>query len=215
MLDQLIGLGVSQDNIYLIRPIEYEINKFYSSFEYEMFDKRKLSQTEIQRVLFDMLVNFRDICDKNGLNYCLYDGTLIGALRHKGFIPWDDDIDVAMPYEDYLKLCDCIKNEDTRYPLLSWDRDENYEWLLVRMVDDYTRIAIPEHTVIGAFLDIFLLCGYPDNQEEVEAKWDESVKAHKEWYAYYILRDTSVAPKDYRRALFNDLYNKKFSQTIP
>ncbi len=49
----------------------------------------------------EMLQKFVNICERNNLTYYLGDGTLLGAIRHKGFIPWDDDIDVLMPYADY------------------------------------------------------------------------------------------------------------------
>ena len=59
---------------------------------------------ELQECEFEMLVKFRDYCDKHNLRYYLCGGTLIGAIRHKGFIPWDDDIDVMMPRPDLDKF---------------------------------------------------------------------------------------------------------------
>ena len=58
----------------------------------------------------DILKAFRDFCDSHGLRYYLCGGTLIGAIRHHGFIPWDDDIDVMMPRPDYLKFINLNKN---------------------------------------------------------------------------------------------------------
>lgn len=63
-------------------------------------EKRK----KVWAVLLDMLFKFDNVCKRNGLTYYLIDGSLLGAVRHKGFIPWDDDIDVTMPREDYEKL---------------------------------------------------------------------------------------------------------------
>lgn len=65
---------------------------------------RKISETEKKRISYDMLVYFADFCESHNLRYFLAYGTLLGAVRHGGFIPWDDDIDVWMLREDYDKL---------------------------------------------------------------------------------------------------------------
>ena len=65
----------------------------------DIIQSEKLKKLEVE-----MLITFADICDKLGLKYYLIGGTLIGAIRHKGFIPWDDDIDVGMFREDYEKF---------------------------------------------------------------------------------------------------------------
>ena len=67
---------------------------------------RKLQETE-----YDILCAYDDFCRKQHLEYTLYAGSLLGAIRHKGFIPWDDDIDVAMTRAEYTKFCEMIKKE--------------------------------------------------------------------------------------------------------
>ena len=62
------------------------------------------SLSEIKKAEFQILCTFKKICEENNLRYFLCGGTLLGAIRHKGFIPWDDDIDVTMPYDDYLRF---------------------------------------------------------------------------------------------------------------
>ncbi len=66
---------------------------------------------EAQLIMLDMLVEFDAICAKHNLQYWLDSGTLLGAVRHQGFIPWDDDIDLSMPVEDYLKFQEIAKDE--------------------------------------------------------------------------------------------------------
>ena len=72
---------------------------------------QKLSHREIQLYLLDILKAVDAFCAKEGIRYSMAYGTLLGAVRHKGFIPWDDDIDVVMPRKDYDKLYEISKEE--------------------------------------------------------------------------------------------------------
>ena len=65
---------------------------------------KKMTHEEVQAVAFDILKAVAAFCEKEGLRYTLSSGSMIGAVRHKGFIPWDDDIDLEMPYPDYLEF---------------------------------------------------------------------------------------------------------------
>ena len=68
----------------------------------------ELSLEEIKMIELSLLTEFDRLCKENGLYYTLCGGTLLGAVRHKGFIPWDDDVDVLMPRPDYDRLLNNI-----------------------------------------------------------------------------------------------------------
>lgn len=90
---------------------------------------RRLQLTQVE--ILDEIVR---ICEKHGLRYYLTGGTLLGALRHKGFIPWDDDLDIAMPREDYIKFCEFCKTElAPAYMLHDISTDDRY-WLIFAKV---------------------------------------------------------------------------------
>ena len=64
---------------------------------------------EVKQTELNILIQFDNFCQREGFYYTLAGGTLLGAIRHKGFIPWDDDIDVMMPREDYNRLLKTLK----------------------------------------------------------------------------------------------------------
>jgi lipopolysaccharide cholinephosphotransferase len=122
----------------------------------------------LQLVLLDMLVEIDRICKKHHIRYCIIAGTLLGAVRHKGFIPWDDDLDVGMTRENYLtfrKACE-IDLDKTRFFFQDHATDKYYRWgygRLRRKDSEFVRVG-QEHMKMrtGIFLDVFPLDSVPD-----------------------------------------------------
>lgn len=82
---------------------------------------------KVQPILLEMLKEIRRVCDENGIRYFLYRGTFLGAVRHKGFIPWDDDMDVAMLRSDYEKFCEIAPQKlSDEYCFQNWHTDRDY-----------------------------------------------------------------------------------------
>lgn len=167
--------------------------------------------TPLQKELIKMLKWFNDFCEEKKLTYYSVGGTLLGAVRHKGFIPWDDDIDVAMPREDYNKLIKIIGNKIISHYMLETPSSpyEDYCYPYCKLYDINTTLV--EHynvpLVRGIFLDIFPLDGV-GNDKKSGLKWYKSIQ-HS--YNFYLTR---VAAKRKGRSFIKN-FAITVSQKIP
>lgn len=120
LTEQLTALGCSSKRVFVLPDGNYYIKNAKKRMM-EMYGSKmeQASFKEVQSARLRLLCEFKKICEENGLSYFLDSGTLLGAVRHQGFIPWDDDIDVAMPYEDCKRLAE-ISFSGGRYGLLSY-----------------------------------------------------------------------------------------------
>ena len=129
---------------------------------------RKLENLEVKSCVFNILCEFADFCDQHGLRYYLSGGTLLGAVRHKGFIPWDDDIDLLMPRPDFDKLHELLKKENIRpyYKLISLQMGNSF-WPFAKVIDTRTHVK-NEYSNVDQHLwiDIFPMDGLPDDKQE-------------------------------------------------
>ena len=114
---------------------------------------------DIRKVQLNLLTRLDSVCESHGLRYYLAYGTCIGALRHKGFIPWDDDVDVLMPYEDTRKLLRLQQEFGERYFIQSKDTDSDYRSISMRLRDLQTtcieRDEVGLKTAKGIYIDIY------------------------------------------------------------
>lgn len=125
----------------------------------------------VQQAELEILRDFISLCEKNGLIYFGVAGTGIGGLRHHGFIPWDDDIDVAMPRKDFERFVEIADREYTdRYTVLNGEHYENYPLMTTRWVMNGTRfVEWPLKGIdcpLGIFLDIYPLDNIPDDEKK-------------------------------------------------
>ena len=127
----------------------------------EDFSHYNAEGTQLRRAqnkMLDILKIVSEICDKNGIPYWLEGGTLLGAVRHKGFIPWDDDLDICVLRKDMHRLKKClIKELPSDYEFLDRFTKWNYARLYAKVCDKKSNVVEPDRNGIeyGVFIDIF------------------------------------------------------------
>lgn len=153
---------------------------------------RKLTLNEIKKIELEILLELDSFCKKNNLVYYLSGGTLLGAIRHHGFIPWDDDIDVCMPRRDYEYLIDNFQT--TKFYLQVWSsKTESLNAPFAKIVDmrtaGYNQYQ-DTNTLSKLWIDIMPIDGLPNNENEV-------IKIYKrcKMYRYILSRTTAIIGK--------------------
>jgi len=132
---------------------------------------RELSQQELKNVELELLRYLDQFCKSNGIRYSIGEGTLIGAVRHKGFIPWDDDIDVIMLREDFEKFKTLY--HDGRYKLIKTGKGELFPMFYMRLSDTKTVVDFPNidpYYEGGVWIDILPIDNIPDSDVELRHK---------------------------------------------
>lgn len=122
---------------------------------------------QMQKKQLEILRELDRVCKKRGLRYCLSSGTCLGAVRHKGFIPWDDDVDVYMSWFDVEKLIEHKADLQSKYFVQSYKTDPQFKSTHYRLCDSETSCFLKEDEGLdinhGIFIDIYVYYPYPDN----------------------------------------------------
>lgn len=131
----------------------------------------------IHRALLYMAKEFDQLCRTYKINYSVDGGTMIGIIRHKGFIPWDDDFDVHMLRDDYEKFINLIESGiDSRFRVITWDNTSNYYHGHAKLILVGSEISQASHLTSDEtselFIDIFPLDNAPENSfQKFKQKW--------------------------------------------
>lgn len=131
---------------------------------------KEVEKEAYKRIPLEILLVVANFCEENGIRYSLAYGTLLGAIRHKGYIPWDDDIDIYMPRADYEKFKKIYISD--RYPLVDLLTDIHYPIGIAKVYDNSTIYYYKGkiQRKIGLFVDIFVIDNAPSNIKE-RKKW--------------------------------------------
>jgi len=128
--------------------------------------------SELQNKMLDMMKWFHEFCKQNNITYYAVGGTMLGAARHKGFIPWDDDIDVGVPRDDYNKILELAKTVNSScngYIIESYlDGNKDFEYPYIKIYDISTTLVENKRKKPkrGIFIDVFPLDGIGETKEE-------------------------------------------------
>lgn len=143
---------------------------------------------ELQMSILEIMIEIKRVCEKYNLKYILYGGSCLGAVRHNGFIPWDDDADIAMPRADYERLKKiCLEGQlsDKFYFQDYSDSEPHYHSPWIRIRKNNTLCVIDHHEKdgfnhLGVFVDIFPIDYLSsDNEKFVEKKYAAFKKANR------------------------------------
>jgi len=135
--------------------------------------QNKIPLDEMKEIEVNILDEFVKFCSNNNLRYYLAYGTLLGAVRHKDFIPWDDDVDIIMPRPDYNQFLKLTKDKFHDYlKVCSPNYTNNYFYPFAKIID--TRTTLRETSVkteygeLGVYIDIFPIDGMPDRLSDIK-----------------------------------------------
>lgn len=152
--------------------------------------KKKVSLAEQKKIMLEILDYIDKICVKYGIFYSLSGGTLLGAVRHKGFIPWDDDIDIMLTRDNYEKLIYHLEKEPGGYTFFNYPIT-GYQYVFAKLCSSvtYQRSPNSEMNSLGIFVDIFPIDSLPTQSLErekfiVEVKELQKRAVMSDFYSY-------------------------------
>lgn len=176
MIEQLKEYGY-KENKNIIKIVD--LPKLMNDYSYvDRSGYKLLNREEIKQVQVGILKKLDEVHKQYGIRYYLHSGSALGAIRHKGYIPWDDDVDVFVPIDDYLRLIKILE-KDVKYKIISqFNTDYYFGWGFGYMIDTDTICDInkfPIQISTGQSVDLFPLYGMPENEKDIK-KYVEDVK---------------------------------------
>lgn len=145
--------------------------------------KRQLTLEEIKKTELNILLELKKATEENNLRFFISGGSLLGAVRHQGFIPWDDDIDVCMPRPDYDKLCQFYQEGKVFPDYIELQCYENHtgDFPFIKLLDTRTQIEekYVEGMVKSLWVDILPVDGFPEDEAEVIRIQKKAVRYRK------------------------------------
>lgn len=137
-----------------------------------MIKDDKLSFEEQRLVQLDILNEVDAVCKHEGIKYSLAFGTLLGAIRHKGYIPWDDDLDIMMPYEELVRLRNSLCSDSIKF--YDSDTDRTYGNAFANICSERTYRLIGKKKERGLGIDVYPIVKIPNDQERISVFFNKA-----------------------------------------
>lgn len=139
---------------------------------------RRLTTEEVKKIQIEILDVVSAFCEENNINYWLDSGTLLGAVRHKGYIPWDDDIDIGMLGPDYKKFAELFNKSNDRYRFVDIDNNPDFYVAFGKVIDTQTVLYEQDKNgdKLSVNIDIFIYNNAPDDDNIVKKMYDKRDK---------------------------------------
>lgn len=155
--------------------------------------RKEIKSEELKQIQLGVLDAVVAFCTEHNLRYFLGYGTLLGAVRHKGYIPWDDDIDIMMPRKDYGYLLEHFNVFNANYKVKNHHLDKRYPISFAKVFDKRTVLLenVRRKFDIGVNIDIFPLDGLPDNKEEAVRHLNRILNLYK----IYAIKSLTLSKK--------------------
>lgn len=153
---------------------------------------KELNIEEVKSIQLTILKEVHTFCEENNIVYSLYFGTLLGAVRHKGYIPWDDDIDLMMPRPDYERFLKIFNGKNDQYRVQASSIDSEFPYNFAKVEDKQTKMLedLDLPVDIGVNIDIFPIDAVPESEKEF-SNYFKKLKIYRDILAVKIMRKKS------------------------
>lgn len=160
-------------------------------------------KNSLQMILLEMMKEFHEFCVENDISYYMLGGTMIGAIRHKGFIPWDDDIDIGIPRKDYEKLLSIDKSKlPINLEIISYKSNKKYPFAFAKLFNKNTTLI--ENTtnglIGGVYIDLFPIDGAGVNRKIAKYHF-KLIKLNNSFLWFSQNNDETIGIKKYVKAI--------------
>lgn len=187
MINQLTSFGIEASRIFAFETGQEYLDKANRNIKEKYLNGlNQLSHRETQEALFELMKVFKNFCEENNLRYYMTGGTLLGAVRHQGFVPWDNDVDFQMPVRDFLRFEEIYSG--SRYQWMSHRKDPLLLASSAKLADTkiYRHLyADPRITPLG--IDIIPIGCFPGERVKIDRekkRWEDFwEKVNEEYFS--------------------------------